>query len=168
MALEGYVSITSVDYAPSCIDRMAAAHAAAFPGLSYAVADARALPYGDGAFATVLDKGTLDALLCGDSAEADAAALLAEAVRVLAPGGSYIMVTSAAPPARLALLQAAGGSGRWEELMVYEVGQQGALGGPYCSRTQAAEVARLPRERYSHFAYVCVRGSGGGGGGGGA
>ena len=161
MALEGYAAVSSVDYAPACIEKMARAHAAAFPALTYAVADARALPYADGAYVTVLDKGTLDALMCGDSAEADAAALLSEAVRVLAPGGAYIMVTSAAPPARLALLEAAGGSGRWSELLVYEVGQQGALFGPFSSRAQADEVASLPRERYSHFAYVCIRGGGG-------
>jgi hypothetical protein len=41
--------------------------------------------YADGAFAGgVLDKGTLDALLCGDSEEADSLALLCEVHRVSA------------------------------------------------------------------------------------
>ena len=48
----------------------------------------------------VLDKGTLDALLCGDAAEDDADRMLREVSRVLQPGGVYLMITSQAPQGR--------------------------------------------------------------------
>lgn len=37
--------------------------------------------YGDAAFAVVIDKGTLDAIMCGKRAEADAAAMVLECHR---------------------------------------------------------------------------------------
>ena len=48
----------------------------------------------------VLDKGTLDALLCGDNADEDSQRMVAEVWRVLEPGGSYVMITSQAPQGR--------------------------------------------------------------------
>jgi hypothetical protein len=52
------------------------------PQLEYRFGDIRSLPeYEDGAFRSVLDKGTLDAILCGADAFASAAAALAECCR---------------------------------------------------------------------------------------
>jgi hypothetical protein len=42
----------------------------------------------------VQDKGTLDALLCGDDDDRASAELLGEVWRLLAPGGAYVMITS--------------------------------------------------------------------------
>jgi hypothetical protein len=44
--------------------------------------------------ARMQDKGTLDALLCGDAAEGDAARMLGELWRLLSPGAAYVMITS--------------------------------------------------------------------------
>jgi hypothetical protein len=60
---------------------MASQHAGV-PQLEYKTGDIRSLPeYPDGAFGSVLDKGTLDAILCGADAAASAAAALAECCR---------------------------------------------------------------------------------------
>ena len=40
------------------------------------------------------DKGTLDALLCGDDDVRASDELLGEVWRLLAPGGAYVMITS--------------------------------------------------------------------------
>lgn len=40
---------------------------------------------------------------------------------------------------------------------VYEVGQQLKLDGPFSVAAQPAEVATLPRQPFSHFAYVCTK-----------
>lgn len=40
------------------------------------------------------DKGTLDALLCGDDDVRAASQLLGEVWRLLAPGTAYVMITS--------------------------------------------------------------------------
>ncbi|GFR52603.1 hypothetical protein Agub_g15201, partial [Astrephomene gubernaculifera] len=152
---DGYRDIVNVDYAPSCIQQLAALHAG-LPGLSYEVADCRTMPqYGDGSFGGVLDKGTLDALLCGDSDEADSLAMLKECHRVLTHGSPYICVTYAPPRTRLRYLQRPGLD--WD-VSFYEVGQQGRREGPVAVREGTAEeLATYPRQVYSHFVYVCTR-----------
>ena len=95
MADDGYTHITNTDYSPVAIERLRSLYPSYNDRLSYAVADARSMPqYADGCFHGVLDKGTLDALLCGDTDERDAAALLGEVWRLLAPGAAYVMITS--------------------------------------------------------------------------
>lgn len=94
--LDGYTSITSVDYSPVAIARLEAARASSPRPLSealrFAVGDMRDLSdlgddlAGDESYRGVLDKGALDALLCGDNAEGDAAAALGE-VRWLSKTG---------------------------------------------------------------------------------
>ncbi|KAG1674045.1 hypothetical protein FOA52_000351 [Chlamydomonas sp. UWO 241] len=113
---------------------------------------------GDGAFAGVLDKGTLDALNCGDTADRDCAEMCAEVSRVLSPGGIYMMVTSHPPQSRYRLI--ADTAYGWA-VHVYEVGQQGACEGPHTISPLAGDDEKglaalgLPRMPYSHFVYVC-------------
>lgn len=95
MADDGYMDITNTDYSPVAIQRIQQLYPTYNDRLTYAVADARCMPqYQDASFHGVLDKGTLDALLCGDSDEIDAAAVLGETWRILAPGAAYVMITS--------------------------------------------------------------------------
>jgi hypothetical protein len=92
--LDGYVSIHSLDYSPVAIERLEAARAAAPAGplrdaLTYGVADMRKLEgHQDGEYGGALDKGALDALLCGDCGEADAAAALGEVRWLYLRGGA--------------------------------------------------------------------------------
>jgi EEF1A lysine methyltransferase 4 len=199
-------SVLSTDFSPVAVRLQQQRHARLLASpdtgswarrLTYAQADARKRleGYMEDAFAGgVLDKGTLDALLCGDDADEAAAELLQEVWRLLAPGaeggGAYVMVTSAAPDARRRLLptmsmsEAAGveeveaegggveGAGgpppspsppRWSAVLVYRLGQEGALAGPAALGDAEAEAALLAahegdgRFAYSHYAYVCVK-----------
>ncbi len=163
MHLDGYKEIVNVDYAPTCIEQLKELYPAV-PGLSYEVADCRTMPqYGDGSFGGVLDKGTVDALLCGDSDEADSYAMLKEVVRVLRPGGPYICITYAPPKTRLRYLMRPGLG--WSRVCFYEVGQQGYREGPVevpldgGALPEAREEAwsEYPKQGYSHFVYVCER-----------
>lgn len=110
--------------------------AATIAAVSYEVADAFSLPYGDSSFDAVVDKGTADALDCGgcdddeegergrereiDAREAGdgpplspspslsspssshppAARVIAEATRVIKPGGIFVMVSCRDPQRR--------------------------------------------------------------------
>merc|ERR1719373_983738 len=56
------------------------------------VADAYKLPFSNGSFDVILDKGTLDALSCDKSREL--LDLFEEIYRVLRPSGKYIVITS--------------------------------------------------------------------------
>ncbi len=46
-----------------------------------------------GEFNIVLDKGTLDSVLCGDNSVPNAEKMMQEIYRILSPGGFYICIT---------------------------------------------------------------------------
>lgn len=46
-----------------------------------------------GEFNVVLDKGTLDSILCGDNSEPNAHKMMAEIYKALAPNGIYVCIT---------------------------------------------------------------------------
>jgi SAM-dependent methyltransferase len=58
----------------------------------------------DQSFDAVLDKGTLDAIVCGCGADHKSRALVAEAARVLKHGGAFVLITYGAPARRLGYL----------------------------------------------------------------
>jgi EEF1A lysine methyltransferase 4 len=69
--------------------------------------DARAMEFEDGSFDVSLDKGTLDAVLCGESSHTNAQKMISEVHRVLAPTGIYIVISYGLPEHRLAYLEKA-------------------------------------------------------------
>lgn len=80
-------------------------------------ADVLSLDFPEGTFDAIVDKGTLDALLC--SSVEDARAMVNEMHRVLGKGGAYVQVSAEDPEARLDLLtgcqcqiQKGGGTGK--------------------------------------------------------
>ena len=52
-----------------------------------------------------MDKGTLDAILCGEQSSEKSARMLAECQRVLKPGGLFVVVTYGPPTHRMRHLQ---------------------------------------------------------------
>ena len=62
--------------------------------MSFKVMDALNMKeFQTGSFNTIIDKGTLDSILCADNSVPNAQKMLAEVFRVLAPGGHYICIT---------------------------------------------------------------------------
>ncbi|KAF8066419.1 EEF1AKMT4 [Scenedesmus sp. PABB004] len=101
----GYACIVNTDISAVAVAQMQALHSA-LPQLTYRVSDARSMPeFDDASFDGLLDKGTLDAVLCGPDAGANAAAVLEECARVLRPGGTLLVITYGDPSSRLPLLQ---------------------------------------------------------------
>ncbi|GBF90084.1 hypothetical protein Rsub_02792 [Raphidocelis subcapitata] len=104
--------VVNTDISPVVIEQMRQDAAALPPGalraeVSWEVADCRSMPqYGDGSFSGVLDKGTLDAVLCSGSGLVDARAYVSEAYRLLAPGGAFLLISLGAPDSRLSVLRA--------------------------------------------------------------
>ncbi|GAX74579.1 hypothetical protein CEUSTIGMA_g2028.t1 [Chlamydomonas eustigma] len=153
--LSGFEDITNLDYSSVCIDHMRSLHMMV-PELKYLQGDVRKMTaFEDGCFGGVLDKGTLDALLCGDCADDDSCKMLCEVSRVLQPGGVYMMVTSQAPQGRYRYLSDPAYG--WK-VSVYEVGQILEMDGPYSLNTDK-DLAHLglPTMPYSHFVYVCLK-----------
>ncbi|PNH09834.1 Methyltransferase-like protein 13 [Tetrabaena socialis] len=163
MVKAGWQSIVNVDYSRVIIGQMAELHKG-YEQLEYSVADARSMPeIEDATFDGVLDKGTLDAVLCGEQSAAGAAAMLAECYRVLKPGCCLLLVTYGDPSSRLPHLAEVPG---WA-ITVWAVTRQEAvealdaepvvrplLKGPYPA-TNADCMDALSGLEGMHFIYVC-------------
>jgi SAM-dependent methyltransferase len=105
MVDDGYRQILNTDTSAVVVEYMRALHEA-IPQLSYHLADCRRMPQFDSQFVgAVLDKGTLDAIMCGDAAESDALAMVYECHRVLEPGGVMLEISYGRPSRRLPYLQ---------------------------------------------------------------
>lgn len=97
--------VVNVDISAVVIEQMRRMHGA--PGQSWEVADCRSMPqYADGSFGSVVDKGTLDAVLCSSHGQADTIDYVNEVHRILMPGGVFLLISLGQPHARLAALNA--------------------------------------------------------------
>jgi ubiquinone/menaquinone biosynthesis C-methylase UbiE len=102
---DGFTSIMSFDYSEVVIRKMKEKHGDATPGMEFEVADARDLRYDSASFDLVVDKGTLDAILCGGNSGSNSKAMLSEVARVLKPGGVFVIITYGEPDSRLEHLE---------------------------------------------------------------
>lgn len=75
------------------------------PNFKYMVMDIRALDFEPGQFDCIIDKGTLDSILCGESSTSNAQKALNEIHRVLSPKGVYICVSYGQPEHRMIYLE---------------------------------------------------------------
>lgn len=77
--------------------------------LHYRVCDCRCLMgFEDSFFAAVVDKGTMDAVLCAKHGQQDTFRYLREVDRVLRPGGTFLLISLGSPVGRLDVLKKAG------------------------------------------------------------
>lgn len=67
-----------------------------------------ALEYPDDSFNAVVDKGTLDSVLCGDGSIANVAKMCMEISRVLKPNGVYFICSYGVPDSRMQVGTATG------------------------------------------------------------
>ena len=67
------------------------------PELDFKQMDVRSLQFQDGTFDAVVDKGTLDSILCGDGSGPNADQMLNEIYKVLSPTGVYICISYGLP-----------------------------------------------------------------------
>ncbi|GLC33489.1 hypothetical protein PLESTB_000080400 [Pleodorina starrii] len=103
MAKDGY-QVVNTDISEVVIEQMRAKHKH-IPNLRYVVSDCRSMPeFLDCQFGSVIDKGTVDALLCSKDAANDIRSMFREISRVLIPGGVFLLVTLGAPSQRLSLV----------------------------------------------------------------
>ena len=76
---EGYTSITNNDISEVCIHKMQARNSKSRPFMKWDVMDVREMAlYQDGLFDLIIDKSTIDALLCGSNAFPNVAMMLYE------------------------------------------------------------------------------------------
>lgn len=105
MVDDGYSEVINVDISSVVIEAMQRKYSTT-PRLKYMVMDVRDMSAFDTrSFAAVLDKGTLDSLLCGHNSRQNAAKMLQEVWRVLKDKGIYILITYGSPVYRLPVLK---------------------------------------------------------------
>lgn len=75
------------------------------PALMWQVLNVCALDYPDESFNAVVDKGTLDSVLCGEGSTANVAKMCMEISRVLKPNGVYFICSYGVPDNRLQVLE---------------------------------------------------------------
>ena len=115
---EGYEDITNIDFSTKVITIMEEKCKAKYPKMSFKVMDVLDMKeIQTGTFNTVIDKGTLDSVLCGDNSVSNAQKMIAEVFRVLAPGGHYICITFGDPEHRKKYLE----TQKWGNLSVDKI-----------------------------------------------
>ncbi|KAF8398344.1 hypothetical protein HHK36_017271 [Tetracentron sinense] len=101
MVKDGYEDIINIDISSVVIDMMRKKYAD-IPQLKYMQMDVRDMSFfPDESFDSVIDKGTLDSLMCGTDAPISAAQMLGEVSRLLKPGGVYMLITYGDPTVRI-------------------------------------------------------------------
>ena len=94
-----------------------------FPKMKFQVMDVLDMKeFPNGSFNTVLDKGTLDCILCGDNSVPNAAKMMAEIYRILAPEGHYMVITYGDPEVRKKYLE----TQSWADLSVDKLAKPSA------------------------------------------
>jgi len=91
---DGYENITNIDISHTCVNFMSERIKERCKNMKYKYGNVCEMSeFKSGEFNCVLDKGTLDSVLCGDNSEPNAEKMLSEIHRVLAPNGVFICVT---------------------------------------------------------------------------
>lgn len=103
---EGFKSQVNIDTSKVAIDTMAETYKGK-PSMEFRVMDVTNLSaFAHGSFDCAVDKGTLDAILCGENSTTHVSQMLKEVSRVLKPdNGRYICITYGQPSFRLPYLE---------------------------------------------------------------
>ncbi|XP_038719294.1 EEF1A lysine methyltransferase 4 isoform X2 [Tripterygium wilfordii] len=105
MVDDGYEDVVNIDISSVVIEAMQKKYPNR-PQLKYIRMDARDMSsFQTGSFHAVVDKGTLDSILCGNNSRQNAKQMLDEVWRVLKDKGVYILITYGSPTYRLSLLR---------------------------------------------------------------
>lgn len=169
MSREGYINITSIDYSSTCVEKLKQlVPTCKSSSLKYAVADIRNLgpAFPNASFSNVIDKGTVDSILCGGGVHGIKDAL-SEVSRVLRPGGMFVCVTYGSPRTRLCHLQDS--DYMWSiQVFTIEKVQVGDLrdtgsnssqalwAGPFVGEAETSAIDSFD----CHFVYVCRKAEG--------
>eukprot|EP00357_Protocruzia_adherens_P019331 CAMPEP_0115005726 /NCGR_PEP_ID=MMETSP0216-20121206/20057_1 /TAXON_ID=223996 /ORGANISM="Protocruzia adherens, Strain Boccale" /LENGTH=214 /DNA_ID=CAMNT_0002372135 /DNA_START=40 /DNA_END=684 /DNA_ORIENTATION=- len=99
---DGFQNLTNIDISSVVIKDMQEKYADKV-GMTFATVDACKMDY-DGAFDAVLDKGTIDAVLCGEDSSKNVNEMLTRVYKSLTPNGVYVAITYGQPQHRLSYL----------------------------------------------------------------
>ena len=91
---EGYTDIINIDISQSCIENMKSRNEQKRPQMKWDVMDVCDMSqFEDETFDIVIDKSTIDSILCTRQGNLNVAIMLKECQRVLKTGGSYVAIS---------------------------------------------------------------------------
>ncbi|EAR85248.3 methyltransferase domain protein (macronuclear) [Tetrahymena thermophila SB210] len=108
MYFEGYKNITNVDYSNNLIKHLVERYSEGFENtFKFEHCDVRNMKgkFANNSFDCVIDKGTLDSVLCGEYSRQNSFKMLSEISRVLTQDGVYMVVTYGEEKKRQQLLE---------------------------------------------------------------
>ena len=142
---EGFKSIANIDISKVVIDQMTEKYRDK-TGLTWQHMNACALDFPDDTFDVVMDKGTMDSILCGEGSTANVGKLLSEVTRVLKPSGVFFMTSYSTPDNRLSYLE--NDEYRWK-VVVHTVAKP----------TVSATAVDTKDASNVHYIYACCKGA---------
>jgi len=99
MYIDGYTSLTNIDISEVVIEQMKDKYNETT--MKWDVMDVRDIKYPDNEFDLIVDKSTIDAILCGESSFVNVAIMLNEIQRVLKVHGYYMIISYGQPENRI-------------------------------------------------------------------
>ncbi|XP_076887920.1 uncharacterized protein LOC143538198 [Bidens hawaiensis] len=167
MIKDGYGDIMNVDISCVAIEMMRRKYEHV-PQLKYLQMDVRDMGFFlDDTFDSVIDKGTLDSLMCGTDIPISASQMLGEVSRVLKPGGVYMLITYGDPTVRMPHINHPVYNWKIDLYIIPRPGFQKLPGSTSSPKSQlspvpTAEEGMLPADYVledpdSHFIYVCTK-----------
>ncbi|KAL6646203.1 hypothetical protein ACP70R_017811 [Stipagrostis hirtigluma subsp. patula] len=166
MVDDGYQDIVNIDISSVVIEQMKKKYHDK-PQLKYMKMDVKNMSdFESGSFDAVIDKGTLDSIMCGQNSQENATQMLDEVNRILKEKGVYILITYGDPSYRLRLLKDMQNwtiklhvIDRWERSSnqnKWELTKPLPL-----DDDSTSVVAALGPKPDVHYIYVCIKGNGG-------
>ncbi|XP_065871669.1 uncharacterized protein [Euphorbia lathyris] len=166
MVKDGYEEIMNIDISAVAIDMMTKKYEYS-PQLKYMQMDVRDMSFfPDESFDGIIDKGTLDSLMCGNDAPLSATQTLGEVSRLLKPGGIYMLITYGDPTVRMLHLRRSVYNWKIELYIIprpgFEKPSNSSSSHPFLEPVPITEKGLLPADFVledpdSHFIYVCKK-----------
>jgi hypothetical protein len=103
---DGHHNIVNVDIAPTIVEAMKVYHDKKEKFMEWTQMDATSLTYESESFDLVIDKGTIDAVICGDDLQIPLD-IMKEMCRVTKEEGNVMLITNSGAPGRKMLFEAA-------------------------------------------------------------
>ncbi|KAJ8759791.1 hypothetical protein K2173_009892 [Erythroxylum novogranatense] len=161
---DGYEDVVNIDISSVVIEAMRTKYSDR-PQMKYFQMDVRDMStFQAASFNTIIDKGTLDSILCGSNSRQNATKMLEEVWRVLKDKGVYFLVTYGSPVYRLRLLKE---SCSWS-IKLHVIGKslsEGTSGQPIWELTKPVPLDEegsslesvLGKNPDVHYIYVCTK-----------
>ncbi|KAL8204325.1 hypothetical protein R6Q57_009948 [Mikania cordata] len=167
MVKDGYENIMNVDISCVAIEMMRRKYEHV-PQLKYLQMDVRDMGFFlDDSFDSVIDKGTLDSLMCGTDAPISASQMLGEVSRILKPGGIYMLITYGDPTVRMPHINRPVYNWKIDLYIIPRPGFEKPPGSTSSPKSRVSPVpttdkGMLPADYVledpdSHFIYVCTK-----------